>query len=155
MDQLPGLGEGTPAAQPEAPPVRASSCKFPELPRAVTIARNRLADGWSWRLVFGQGFVEATAPAPPPDPNVRHVGRREVIRKTIDVQVPVGSVTLRCRHLDGRRAVAGWVWRTDKAAWSFSGPAYCWMPGMDQRPYECGATEWAELMAWTEEELAA
>lgn len=144
MISSPELREGTPAA-----------CKFPDLPRGLDIVRRKLAPGWSWRVVFGQGYVEATAPAPPPDPNVRHVGRREVIRKTIDVQVPVGSVTLRCRHLDGRRAVAGWVWRTDKEAWSFSGPAYCWMPGMNVRPYECNATEWAELMAWTNEEMAA
>ena len=107
MISSPELREGTPAAA-------ASSCKFPDLPRGLDIVRRKLAPGWSWRVVFGQGYVEADRARPAPGPEVRHVGRREAIRKTTDVQVPVGSVTLRCRHLDGRRAVAGWVWRTDK-----------------------------------------
>lgn len=127
----------------------------PSLPPGLDQARPKLAPGWSWRIVCGQGHVEGTAPAPPPDPNVRNVGRREVVRKTIDVQIPVGSVTLRCVHVDGRRGVAGWVWRTDKEAWSFSGPAYAWTAPITARPYECSITEWVDLMAWDEMEMAA
>lgn len=134
----------------------------PSLPLAVTQVRAALAPGWRSWVAFRSGYTVAKkkiadlpADQRPPEPVWNPGEKRKPPRLTTEAVIPLASVTLRCRHLDGRAAVAGWILRTDKEAWAFSGPAYCWMPGMNVRPYECSATEWAELMAWSEEEMAA
>lgn len=163
MDQLPELQEGTPAAQPEATPVRKKKVispvhDQPALPRALESQRRNLADGWTWRLVCGQGYhlvkkkvADLPADQRPPEPTWNPGEKRKPPRLTTDVVVPVGSISLRCAHVDGRRAVAVWVWRSDEDTWAFSGPAYAWMVGSAARPYECDASEWRDLVRWVPE----
>ena len=178
MDQLPELREGTPEAQPEATPVRARKAKRltvnqawddigpvhtePALPTALEDQRRGLPDGWTCRITPGQGYhmakkkvTDLPVDQRPPEPVWNPGEKHKPPRTTVDVQVPVFSLGLRCRHVDGRRAVAVWVYRTDKEAWAFSGPAYAWMAGMDARPYECDATEWRDLVRWVPELEAA
>ena len=160
MDQLPELGEGTPTAQPEATPVRSKKTKpplhdQPSLPRALESQRKGLAPGWTWRLVCGQGLRTVAVPVDEvpiqlfPDCLWRPEPDRS--RKTQDVAIPVGSISLRCAHPDGRRAVAVWTWRSDTGAWAFDRPAYAWLHGVPTSHYECDATEWRDLVRWVPE----
>jgi hypothetical protein len=165
MNQLPELQEGTPAAQPEVTPVRKRKVispmhDQPALPRALGSQRRNLADGWTWRLVCGQGLRTVAVPVGEVPlqlfPACLWVPEPDRSRKTEDVLVEVGSISLRCAHPDGRRAVAVWVWRADTQAWAFSGPAYAWLKGVPTSHYECDASEWRDLVRWVPElEVAA
>lgn len=185
MSQLPEQQEGTPAAhpdlkpiflQPEATPVRKRKPRRltvsqawddigpvhtePSLPKALEDQRKGLAPGWTWRLTCGTGLrtVRENAPPPPPQlfPECLWKPEPDRTRTTVDVQVPVATIGLRCAHPDGRRAVAVWAWRSDRDAWAFDAPAYAWMVGQDRPPYACDATEWRDLVRWVPEaEVAA
>lgn len=126
----------------------------PALPGGLNAARRALGAGWHYRIVFGVGSITVDKPIPAttePVEQIRHVGKRKTLRKTAPTDVPVGSVSLRCWHDDGRRAVATWVWRSDADTWS-NDVAYCWRADGDELPYQCSTTEFAELVG---DELAA
>jgi hypothetical protein len=93
----------------------------PALPNALAARLKALAPGWTGRVVFGTGTIPATAPAPELEDGdkPRHIGKHKTARKTIDIDLPVGSVSLRCRHTSGLVAVAVWVYRIEQDKWSF------------------------------------
>lgn len=93
----------------------------PPLPNALAARRKALGRGWAGRIVFGVGAIPATAPAPvvKDEDKPRYIGKHKAARKTIDIDLPVGSVSLRCRHGSGLVVVATWVYRTDQDEWSF------------------------------------
>ena len=178
MDQLPELGEGTPAAQPEATPVRSTKRKprrlginqawddigqphlEPSLPIALESQRRGLAEGWTWRLTCGQGARTVAVPVDEVPiqlyPACLWVPEPDRSRKTQDTIVPVGSISLRCAHPDGRRAVTTWIWRSNTDKWEFDRPAYAWLKGVPTSHYACDATEWRDLVRWVPElEVAA
>lgn len=98
------------------------------LPRALDTRRKTLHPSWRARIVFGLGTIPGTEPAPPPDPKARHIGKRTSTRTTVDVDIPVGSVSLRCAHPSGVAAVASWCYRIDRDKWAFDA-AWAWIPG--------------------------
>lgn len=117
----------------------------PALPNALTARRKALAPGWHAYVVFGTGTIPATEPAPEvkDEDKPRHIGKRKTARKTIDIDLPVGSVSLRCRHASGLIVVAVWVYRIEQDKWSFdtallsncsgdlSGPAFAALTSHD------------------------
>lgn len=98
-----------------------------------------LGAGWTWRLVHGVGTIAGTAPKPvvetaesgPASWGLWAGIRGEDVddgRKTIDVDVPVHSISLRLRHRpSGFAAVACWTWRSDRQVWC-DPMFYAWHP---------------------------
>ena len=137
---------------------------YPRSPYCCGSAHTRiraLGAGWTWRLVHGIGTIAGTAPKPVVEtgPGVWNLwagvrGELDVDsdRKTIDVDVPVHSISLRLRHRPtGFAAVACWTYRTDKAAW-VDPMFWAWHPYRHPQPRALSA---AAFNTYTARDLSA
>lgn len=102
--------------------------RTPYCPPALWKLVRKLAPGWRYRIVHGTGTIQGTAPKPeiesaPGDwglwAGLRGQRPDDDGRKTVTVEIPVHSVSLRVAHRPtGFRGVGLWTYRIDREQWT-------------------------------------